>query len=55
MKDNEPQYTNQCYQCGHSWLSWHDDEECPECGEMDGVGTDTIGDALEIIPTEEGE
>jgi len=38
----EPRYTNECYQCEHNWLSYYDDEECPECGEFGNVGTDIL-------------
>lgn len=44
MGDEEPKYNNDCYHCGHNWLSWYDDEECPECGETDNIGTDKIED-----------
>lgn len=40
--NTKPQYTNECYRCGFEWTSWCDDEECPECGEYDEVGTDLL-------------
>ena len=33
-------YENNCYECGHMWISNCGDEPCPKCGETDNVGTD---------------
>ena len=37
-----PQYENECYECGHGWDSEDHDESCPDCGELDNIGTDYI-------------
>lgn len=34
------EYHNECYECGHMWDSEDSDEPCPECNELDNVGTD---------------
>ncbi len=40
---NNSMYTNECYVCGHKWVSEDPDATCLKCGELDHIGTDNIG------------